>query len=106
MTKGLSRSRVSRSRESRSLDFLFVRGDGSAPSKEFVLDRRLRVLTVRSMNWEPGMKDDTITMRRVPGGWMRSPRIGMKTAEQVVTPNRSLVPSLKSTFPVRGSEDS
>ena len=62
-------------------NFLFVKGDGSAPSKIFILDRRRQILTIRSMNWEPGMAEDSITMRRVPGGWMRGSRIEMKTAE-------------------------
>ncbi len=65
-------------------DSLFVKGDGSAPSKLFILDRRRQMLTIRSMNWEPGAAEDSITMRRVPGGWMRGPRIEMKTAEQAV----------------------
>ena len=63
-------------------NYLFLRGDGSAPSKIFVFDRRRQILTIRSMNWEPNMTEDSMTMRRVPGGWMRSPRIAMKTAEQ------------------------
>lgn len=70
-------------------DSLFVRGDGSAPSKKFVLDRSLRTLTITSMNWEPGMTHDIVAMRRVQGGWMRGPRIDIKSAEQVVAPNRS-----------------
>lgn len=65
-------------------DSLFVKGDGSAPSKLFILDRRRQMFTIRSMNWEPGAAEDSITMRRVPGGWMRGPRIEMKTAEQAV----------------------
>lgn len=68
-------------------DYLFVRGDGSAPSKVFVLDRGQQMITIRSMNWEPGMTDDSMTMRRVPGGWLRGPRIEMKTGEQVVRGN-------------------
>ena len=76
----------------KSRDFLFVKGDGSAPSKVFILDRRRRMLTIRSMNWEPGRTEDTITMRRVPGGWMRGPRIEMKTREPAVAPNRSAAP--------------
>jgi hypothetical protein len=77
-------------------DFLFVKGDGSAPSKVFILDRRRQILTIRSMNWEPGMAEDVITMRRVPDGWMRGPRIEMKTAEPAAAPNRSAVPSLNA----------
>ncbi len=65
-------------------DFLFVTGDGSAPSKVFILDRKRQMLTIRRMNWEPGMTEDSIKMRRIPGGWMRGPRIEMKTAEQAV----------------------
>lgn len=58
-------------------DYLFVHGDGSEPSKVFILDRARQVLTIRSMNWEPGMTEDSITMQRVPGGWMRISRIYM-----------------------------
>jgi len=71
-------------------DFLFVKGDGTAPSKVFILDRRRRVLTIRSLNWEPGTTEDTITMRRVPGGWMRGPRIEVRTVEPAATPARSV----------------
>jgi len=72
-------------------DYLFVRGDGSAPSKVFILDRSVRRLTIQSMNWEPGMSDDSVTMRRVSGGWQRGPRIEMKTdkpanSTAVITP--------------------
>lgn len=70
-------------------DFLFVKGDGSAPSKIFILDRRRQMLTIRRMNWEPGMTEDTITMRRIPGGWMRGHRIELKTAQQAVTAVRT-----------------
>jgi hypothetical protein len=59
----------------RDCDELFVRGDGSAPAKFFALDRERKMLTIRIMNWEPGMAEETITMRRVVGGWMRGPRI-------------------------------
>lgn len=69
-------------------DSLFVKGDGTAPSKVFILDRRRQMLTIRSMNWEPGMTEDAISMRRVPGGWMSGPRIEMKTAEPAAVPNR------------------
>ncbi len=69
-------------------DYLFVSGDGSAPSKEFLLDRRLRVVTIRSFNWEPGTTDDSITMRRVSGGWMRGPRVAIKTADQAAASRR------------------
>jgi hypothetical protein len=62
-------------------DTLFIRGDGSAPSKVFTLDRSQRLLTILSMNWEPGMADDSLTMRRVSGGWLRGPLIEMKTGE-------------------------
>jgi len=54
-----------------SCDFLFVGGDGCWPSKDFQLDRERHMLTIRSYNWEPGLKDSIVTMRRVPGGWMR-----------------------------------
>lgn len=63
-------------------DYLFVSGDGCWPSKDFVLDRDRRTLKVRVYNWEPGMKDYTETMRRVPGGWMRGPHVEIKTAVQ------------------------
>ena len=62
-------------------DYLFVNGDGCWPSKDFVLDRERRTLRIRVFNWEPGMKDYTETMRRVPGGWIRGPQVEMKTAE-------------------------
>ena len=62
----------------RDLDSLFVRSDGSAPSKDFSLDRGDRLLTIQIMNWEPGMSDQSMTMRRVPGGWLRGPRAEMK----------------------------
>ena len=68
-------------------DYLFVRGDGSVPSKVFILDRSQRMLTIRSLNWEPGMSDDSVTMRRVLGGWQRGPRIEMKTGEQAGSSN-------------------
>jgi hypothetical protein len=80
-------ARVSNSRTTekqnhgRDRDYLFVRGDGSAPSKVFILDRSQRMLTIRSRNWEPGMSDDSVTMRRVAGGWLRGPRFEMKTGE-------------------------
>jgi len=64
-------------------DYLFVSGDGSSPSKVFVLDRRRQMLTIRSMNWEPGLTDESITMRRIPGGWLRGPSTEMKIGEQV-----------------------
>ncbi|HEX7260723.1 MAG TPA: hypothetical protein VF258_02825 [Luteolibacter sp.] len=69
----------------KGLDYLFVNGDGCWPSKDFVLDRDRSSLKVRVYQWEPGIKDYTETMRRVPGGWMRGPRVEIKTAEQVVT---------------------
>jgi hypothetical protein len=68
-------------------DYLFVRGDGSAPSKVFLLDRSQRMLTIRSINWEPGMSDDSVTMRRVAGGWQRGPRTEIKTGEQAAPSN-------------------
>lgn len=64
--------------EGRGDDFLFVSGDGCWPSKEFALDRRQRMLTIRILNWEPGLTDEVVLMRRVPGGWMRSPRTETK----------------------------
>ena len=54
-------------------NFLFVGNDGCWPSKDFILDRSTKTLTIRIYEWEPG-RDGTITihtMRRVPGGWMR-----------------------------------
>lgn len=73
------RVRNARETETRNVgkdrDFLFVGGDGSAPSKVFILDRRTHSLTIRSLNWEPGMTGDSVAMRRVRGGWMRGPRI-------------------------------
>ncbi len=71
----------------KGLDYLFVSGDGCWPSKDFVLDRDRRSLKGRVYQWEPGMKDYTETMRRVPGGWMRGPHVEMKTAEQAVHGN-------------------
>jgi len=68
-------------------DYLFVGGDGCWPSKDFVLDRERRSLKIRVYQWEPGMKDYTETMRRVPGGWMRGPRNEKKTAEQAGSSN-------------------
>jgi hypothetical protein len=69
------RVRSARRNEKRNLDkdrdYLFVSGDGSAPSKIFILDRKRRVLTIQSMNWEPGMADDSMTMRRVFGRTQR-----------------------------------
>lgn len=59
----------------RDRDSLFVKGDGTHPSKVFTLDRSQRTLTILSMNWEPGGTDDLITMRRIPGGWVRGPRV-------------------------------
>jgi hypothetical protein len=79
------RVRSARTTEKQNLgkdrDYLFVRGDGSAPSKIFILEREQRMLTIRSMNWEPGMTDNSVTMRRVSGGWLRGPRIELKTGE-------------------------
>ncbi|GAA5123761.1 hypothetical protein JIN84_11780 [Luteolibacter yonseiensis] len=63
-------------------DYLFVGGDGVSPARGFGLDRRKRLLTIRSYEWEPGFPDTMETMRRVPGGWMRGPSIVVKTAEQ------------------------
>ena len=60
-------------------DYLFVGGDGCWPSKDFILDRERRTLRIRVYQWEPGMKDYAETMRRVDGGWMRGPRIEVKT---------------------------
>jgi hypothetical protein len=80
-------------------DFLFVKGDGSAPSKVFILDRRRQMLTIRRINWEPGMTEDSITMRRVRGGWMRGPRIEMKIAEQAVAHQRAISSSITFQSP-------
>jgi hypothetical protein len=78
--------RTAREREAencgKGLDYLFVNGDGCWPSKDFVLDRDQRSLKAHVYQWEPGMKDYNETMRRVPGGWMRGPRVEIKTAEQ------------------------
>lgn len=63
-------------------DYLYVNGDGTWPSKEFVLNRSRRMLTIRIINWEPGFPDTVETMRRVPGGWMRGLRVVMKTGAQ------------------------
>lgn len=71
---GRARSEESKNRGKGS-DELFVGGDGCWPSKNFVLDRGRRTLTIRIFQWEPGMKDYTETMRRVPGGWMRGPQV-------------------------------
>lgn len=62
-------------------DYLFVGGDGCWPSKDFILDRERRTLRIRVYQWEPGMKDYSETMRRVDGGWMRGPRIEVKTGQ-------------------------
>ena len=64
--------------------FLFVKGDGCWPSKEFILDRASRTLTVRIYEWEPGLEDtiDIHTMRRVPGGWIRGSEHSIKKPEQ------------------------
>jgi hypothetical protein len=72
---------------SKGPNYLFVNGDGCWPSKDFVLDRERRSLKIRVYQWEPGMKDYTETMRRVPGGWMRGPQIEVKTAEQAGASN-------------------
>ena len=64
--------------EGRGDEFLFVPGDGSWPSKEFALDRRHRMLTIRILNWEPGLTDEVVMVRRVPGGWMHTPRTETK----------------------------
>ena len=90
----------------KGMDYLFVSGDGCWPSKDFVLNRDRRTLKIRVNNWEPGMTDYTETMRRVPGGWMRGPRIVIKTAEQAVVPNRSLEPTSHSISSIRSLEDS
>jgi hypothetical protein len=83
--------RTARGREDenrgKGLDYLFVNGDGCWPSKEFVVDRDRRSLKVRVYQWELGMKDHTETMRRVPAGWMRGPRVEIKSAEQDVHGN-------------------
>ena len=65
----------------KGVDYLFVSGDGCWPSKDFVLDLDRRTLRVSVYQWEPGTKDYTETMRRVPGGWMRGPQVQIKTAE-------------------------
>ena len=63
-------------------DYLFVNGDGCWPSKDFVLNRSERLLTICVFDWEPGMPDTRHTMRRVPGGWMRGPSVVIKTGAQ------------------------
>jgi len=63
-------------------DYLFVGGDGARSSIGVSLDRKRRLLTIRSYDWEPGFPDTMETMRRVPGGWMRGPSVVVKTAEQ------------------------
>ena len=66
----------------KSRDYLFVRSDGCAPSKVFLLDRARRTLTIRSLNWEPGVSDDLVTMRRVPGGWLCGPCVEIKRGDR------------------------
>lgn len=66
------RERTSESKNrDKGSDELFVGGDGCSPSKNFTLDRGRRALTIRTFQWEPGMKDTVETMRRVPGGWFQ-----------------------------------
>ena len=89
--------------EGKGQDYLFVACDGCWPSKDFKLDRATRELTIRIYQWEP-VPDYTETMRRVPGGWMRGPRIEIRSAEQAVSsdghkPSRSNPPA-DSTAPV------
>jgi hypothetical protein len=62
-------------------DYLFVGGDGCWPSKEFKFDREKRTLKIRVYQWEPGTKDYSETMRRVPGGWMRGSRVEIDTGD-------------------------
>lgn len=73
----VKRSRGREADKSRRNDpnFLFVGGDGCWPAKDFTLDRKTRTLHVRIYNWEPPLEDtiSLLTMRRVPGGWRRSP---------------------------------
>ena len=73
--------------QGKGMDYLFVNGDGCWPSKDFVLDRQSRTLKIRIYNWEPGTTDYTETMGRVPGGWMRGPRIEIKRAAPGVPSN-------------------
>jgi hypothetical protein len=55
-------------------NYLYVGGDGCWPAKDFTLDRKNRVLHIQIFHWEPPMEDTVsiLTMRRVPGGWMRA----------------------------------
>jgi len=62
---------MERGNAGRSQEVLFVSGDGTWPAREFHLDRSRRMLTIRSFKGEPGTGDEMVTMRRVPGGWMR-----------------------------------
>lgn len=62
-------------------DFLYVGGDGNWPPKEFTLNRDNRTLSIRVFSWEDGVNAYTETMQRVPGGWIRGPRIEEKTQE-------------------------
>ncbi len=59
-------------------EYLYVGGDGSWPAKQFTLDRDNRTLSIHVFSWEPGIDDYTETMERVPGGWIRGPRIEHK----------------------------
>jgi hypothetical protein len=87
-----SRGEADKSRGS-DPNFLFVGGDGCWPSKDFTLDRKTRTLHVRIYNWEPPWENtiSILTMRRVPGGWLRSPQTDIPKeqleAEQAVHGN-------------------
>ncbi len=55
----------------RSADCLSLPGDGTWPAQEFFLDRSRRTLTIRIHSAEPRTTVETVTMQRVPGGWLR-----------------------------------
>lgn len=63
-------------------DSLFISGDGCWPSQDFTLDRNTKTLRIRVNAWEPEEAPYEITMRRVPGGWMRGARRELTNAEQ------------------------
>jgi hypothetical protein len=68
----------SRENRDKGSNYLFVSGDGTWPSKDFILDRDRRTLKIRVYQWEEGVEDYTESLTRVPGGWIRTPRIQKK----------------------------
>ena len=54
------------------MDYLYCPGDGTSPTKEFILEPVSRKLTIRvHSESEPGAAPYTVTMRRVRGGWIQ-----------------------------------